>query len=196
MELKHSRPREQAALKLLDWGNALVGRLKVEELNDQLLPSRCMNPNLTSAWLDGGYNSQPSKQERARTKAKRKELREPDSPILIKPWHTCRPCGADLTCISPSIFNHIFNIHHTFPLSSKVQGNRRGLGHLEKPSVFKLSKFRLHEHEKMVGPPNGPWHHRRPRRNSQRAAMAALHAVRVLEGPSQAKNFGSVRVQE
>jgi hypothetical protein len=71
----------------------MVGRLKVEELNDQLLPSRCRNPNLTAAWLDGGYTaSQPSK-ERARTKAKKEELREPDFPILIKPWHTCKPCS-------------------------------------------------------------------------------------------------------
>jgi hypothetical protein len=47
-KVKRCRPREQEALKLPSWGNAFVGRLNLEEENDQLLPSRCMNPNLTS----------------------------------------------------------------------------------------------------------------------------------------------------
>jgi len=58
-------------------------------------------------------------------------------------------------CVLPSIFNHIFNIHHTFPISFKVRVNREGLGRLENPFVFKLSKIRLCEHDKWTVRPTG-----------------------------------------
>ena len=73
-KVKRCRPREQDALKLPSWGNAFVGRLNVEEENDQFLPSRCMNPNLASMHdlMVDTVLSQPSSKSEQERRPKRK----------------------------------------------------------------------------------------------------------------------------
>lgn len=80
----------------------LSGRLNLEEGNDHLLPSRCMNPNVTSLH-DLMVDTQPAKQqERAETKAERKELRAGLSDLaqaLTLMQALLLPCRADLAVL-------------------------------------------------------------------------------------------------
>lgn len=163
----------------------LSGRLKLEEENDHLLPSRCMNPNVTSLH-DLMVETQPAKQrKRAETKVGRQELRVglPDlGQALTHMQALLLPCRADLTVFLTLFLTTSLASTTPFLFPSRFE-QTESLGRLENPFVFKLSKFRLCEHDKWTVRPTGLdiISASDALTESQRAAMAALHAVRVSE---------------